>query len=202
MQAGTKPRLEKIHHRILGLDRFELLELRRDDGLIQTFHAREVSTARPVQVHILMSAMAPENVQLLERLEHLPPPERRRLIDRGQTEGKPYVVTDRLAGFASLREWVDVKVGVKPKPAPARSNTPADHQLLDLQFHQLFDTEPTAAFVVRQEVRQVARPERVPNPVPAPETIKENPFLWMALGVVAALIFLILIVAVFAFRTR
>lgn len=102
-------------------DRFELLELRRDDG-IQTFHAREVSTARPVQVHFL-DANAPETLALLSRL---PDAERRRVIDRGVSDGRPYIVTDRLAGFASVREWLDSKA-ISPS--------------LDQQFFQLFDSD-------------------------------------------------------------
>jgi hypothetical protein len=108
----------------VALDRFELLELRRDDG-IQTFHAREVSTARPVQVHFLAGASVPESLALLSRINQLPAAERRRVIDRGVSQGMPYVVTDRLAGFASLREWLDSKA------APAS---------LDQQFFELFDS--------------------------------------------------------------
>jgi hypothetical protein len=116
----------------LGLyDRFELLELRRDDG-IQTFHAREIATARPVQVHLL-SRKTPENDALLSRLEHLPDAERRRIVDRGETEGVLYVVTDRLAGHPGFREWLTVK-----------SDPAARISALDQQFLELFDTAETA----------------------------------------------------------
>ncbi len=116
----------------MGLyDRFELLELRRDDG-IQTFHAREIATARPVQVHLL-TRKSPENEALLLRLEHLPDAERRRIIDRGETEGVLYVVTDRLAGHPGFREWLTVK------------SDPAERiSALDQQFLELFDTAETA----------------------------------------------------------
>jgi hypothetical protein len=116
----------------LGLyDRFELLELRRDDG-IQTFHAREIATARPVQVHLL-SRKTPENDALLSRLEHLPDAERRRIVDRGETEGVVYVVTDRLAGHPGFREWL-----------MAKSDPAARISALDQQFLELFDTAETA----------------------------------------------------------
>jgi hypothetical protein len=116
----------------LGLyDRFELLELRRDDG-IQTFHAREIATARPVQVHLL-SRKTSENEALLSRLEHLPDSERRRIVDRGETEGLLYVVTDRLAGHPGFREWLTVK-----------SDPAARISVLDRQFLELFDTAETA----------------------------------------------------------
>src|SRR5579863_1753598 len=109
----------------VALDRFELLELRRDDG-VQTFHAREISTARPVQVHLFANGSVQDHLALLARINHLPDSERRRVIDRGVSQGKPYLVTDRLAGFASLREWLD-----------ANSAPPAS---VDQQFYALFES--------------------------------------------------------------
>jgi hypothetical protein len=108
----------------VSLDQFELLELRRDDG-IQTFYAREVATARPVQVH-LFAIGAADSLALLSRIHQLPDAERRRVIDRGVAAGRPYLVTDRLAGFASVREWLNAKA------APVS---------LDQQFLELFGPE-------------------------------------------------------------
>jgi len=113
-------------------DRFELLELRRDDG-IQTYHAREIATARPVQVHLLVLGNSEENEALLARLEHLPNEEWRRIIDRGESDGMPYVVTDRLAGFPGFREWVTLK-----------SDPVARISALDQQFRELFENAETA----------------------------------------------------------
>ncbi len=159
----------------MALDRFELLELRRDDG-VQTFHAREIATARPVQVHLFPNGDA----SLLSRLDRLPAAERLRVLDRGVSEGKSYVVTDRLAGFASFREWVDAKA------APS----------LDQQFFQLFDP-PTPE----------PEPAPLPQPVLEPVKVKRDslPFaakavLAVVLGVAAALAFLALVIAVFAFH--
>jgi hypothetical protein len=113
---------------ILALyERYELLELRRDDG-IQTFHARDIETARPVQFHLVAKDESGENVALLARLEYLPEAERRRVIERGEYQGMPYVITDRLAGYPGFREWLMVKT-----EAPERNSK------LDEQFHQLFD---------------------------------------------------------------
>ena len=152
----------------MALDQFELLELRRDDG-IQTFHAREIATARPVQVHLLTNGSVPENLALVSRINRLPEAERRRVIDRGVFQGRPYVVTDRLAGFASLREWLDSK-------SLATS--------LDQQFYDLFDPE-----------------------VPAPKTDEPGgkkgiPVGAMALGIMVAILFLGVVIAVFAFLPR
>lgn len=120
----------------MGFERFELLELRRDDG-IQTFHAREVSTARPVQVHLLVDGRTPENAELLSRLDYLPENERRRIVDLGESDGRPYVVTDRLAGFASFREWVEAKTTKRPAATQGIS--------LDQQFFALFEPDEPAA---------------------------------------------------------
>jgi len=108
----------------VSLDRFELLELRGDDG-IQTYHAREVATARPVQVHLFAQGQTRDALALLGRLAYLPDAERRRVIDRGAHQGVPFLVTERLTGFASLREWIE------------RNAAPS----LDEQFAQLFEDE-------------------------------------------------------------
>jgi len=160
----------------VALDRFELLELRRDDG-VQTFHAREISTARPVQVHLFANGSVQDHLALLSRIDHLPDSERRRVIDRGVSEGKPYLVTDRLAGFASLREWLD-----------ANSAAPTS---VDQQFYALFDS-PTPQFHLRPE-----RPEPDDD---AHFTAK--PLGAMALGIAAALVFLAVVIALIAFRPR
>jgi hypothetical protein len=95
-------------------DRFELLGLHRDDG-IKTFQAREVPTGRLVQVHLFVHADAPESVALLKKLDLLPEEERQRIVDRGENQGTPYVVTDRLMDQAGFREWLVAKT---KKPAP------------------------------------------------------------------------------------
>jgi len=92
------------------------------------------------------------------------------VIDRGVSKGRPYIVTDRLAGFASFREWLESKT-------PAAS--------LDQQFHDLFEPE-----VLEPE----SEAPRDPN--------KSIPLGAMALGVMVALLFLSLVIAVFAFRPR
>ncbi len=111
----------------MSIDRFELLELRRDDG-VQTYHARDVATKRPVQVHLFANGNTRESLALLAKVAFLPEAERRRVIDRGMSGGRPYVVTDRLAGFASLREWLELKTS----------------PTIDQQFFQLFEESAPA----------------------------------------------------------
>ncbi|MGH9558434.1 MAG: hypothetical protein ACRD30_04275 [Bryobacteraceae bacterium] len=150
----------------MGLERFELLELRRDDG-IQTFHAREVATARPVQVHVFPPSMGPEYMNLLKEIDRLPDTERRRVIERGEHRDVRYIVTDRLAGYSGIREWLAVK--------------PAVHAALDEQFSKLFKDDPEKTSAL---------------PVAAKSA------LGVLLGFAAALIFLALLIAAFAFRPR
>jgi hypothetical protein len=116
---------------MVSLDRFELLELRRQGG-IQTYHAREIATARPVQVHFFTEGNTPDTDTLLGMLHRLPEAERRRVLDRGESQGLPYVVTDRLAGYADFREWLTTNAA--SAPAPARRLT------VDEQFFALFDS--------------------------------------------------------------
>ena len=96
-------------------ERFELLDLDRDDG-VKSFAAREIPTGRLVKVHLFVHAAAPIQAALLKAIDRLPDSERARIIDRGKHEGTPYVVTDRLAEYAGLSEWVQAVVKPK-KPA-------------------------------------------------------------------------------------
>ena len=90
----------------MGLhDRFELLDLDRDDG-VQSYTAREIATGMPVKVHLFPKPKAPLQAALLEALDQLPETERTRILERGTNDGRPYVVTDRLAPHAGLTEWL------------------------------------------------------------------------------------------------
>ncbi|MGA3189769.1 MAG: hypothetical protein ABSF22_21900 [Bryobacteraceae bacterium] len=108
-------------------DRFELLSLKRDEG-VRTFEAREIASGRPVLVHLFADSTSPLNRVMLAKLDALPVNERSRIIDRGDHEGGVYVVTDRLAEYAGLREWLAQK--------PAKAS-------VDDQLAHLFDTAPT-----------------------------------------------------------
>jgi hypothetical protein len=198
-------------------DRYELLELRRDDG-IQTFHAREVATARPVQFHLFAQDESRENLALLSRLDHLPDAERRRVIERGEYQGRPYVITDRLAGYPGFREWLTVRSSLpvrdssldeqflqlfdSPGVDHARAAAPAairpDTQELDRQFFQLF--HPHADLEVETLWLTAIGPAAT-EPQPArPVRSAARSLLGIVLGIVAAILVLGLLVAVVAFR--
>jgi hypothetical protein len=209
----------------VSLDRFELLELRRE-GSVQTYHAREISTARPVQVHLFIGGNGGENARLLELIGQLPESERRRVLDRGESQGFPYIVTDRLAGYVDFREWVTTNS--KLSAASASSRTPS----IDQQFFNLFDSAPqsfpvpaavTASppefFVATQPVvTQPMIPGPAYRPVDEPSLLGASieieavqprrgffptaakSLLWLVLGVFAALAFLAGLAAFLAFR--
>jgi hypothetical protein len=123
-------------------DRFQLFDLRRDEGA-RTFEAREIATGRPVLVHLFSDRTSPLNRVLLARLDALPEKEHSRVLDRGEHEGGVYVVTDRLAEYAGLREWLAQK---DQRPKNQDSGTDwrkrAVKPSIDDQLAHLFDTAP------------------------------------------------------------
>jgi hypothetical protein len=86
--------------------KYELLELLRGDR-VRVFSGREIATGRAVQVHLFTSGKTPETAALLERALQTPPGYRGVLLDIGEHEGTPYVVTVLPAGFETLDAWLD-----------------------------------------------------------------------------------------------
>ncbi|HTB15510.1 MAG TPA: hypothetical protein VK752_28260 [Bryobacteraceae bacterium] len=100
-------------------ERFQLLDLKRDEGA-RTYEAREIATGRPVFVHLFANTTSPLNRAMLAKLDTLPEEERHRILDRGEHEGGIYLVTDRLAEYQGLREWLKAHHEEHPKPLDAR----------------------------------------------------------------------------------
>lgn len=175
-------------------ERYELLDLNRDDG-VKTFEAREIATGRPVKVHLFVRPSAPLQAALLKAIEHLSESDRERIVERGKHEGTPYVVTDRLADYPGLSEWVQAashknkskaakpvletagawKVQPDPAPAPSAPQTPPPapaalpkESVLNQQFVELFTTaeRPVVADSLVQSAPrpQSAAPVRPPEP--------------------------------------
>ncbi len=99
-------------------ERYELLDLNRDLG-VKTFEAREIATGRPVKVHLFEHRSAPLQAALLKAIDNLSAEERQHIIERGKHERTPYIVTDRLTGYAGLSEWVQA---VTHSTKPAKSS--------------------------------------------------------------------------------
>ena len=104
-------------------DRFELLELLRDDG-VKTFRATENSTGRVVEAHLFVNPHAPLSVALRGRLKQLPEAQRAQILAEGNHEGTPYVVTLPIVGYPGFREWVSAKRPPAAPAAPAASPAP------------------------------------------------------------------------------
>jgi hypothetical protein len=126
-------------------DRFQLLDLKRDEGA-RTFEAREIATGRPVLVHLFADRTAPLNRALLANFETLPEEERKRVIDRGEHEGGLYFVTDRLADYPGLREWLKAKNDERKKALNMAGawevKRMAPNPAVDSQLANLFQTAP------------------------------------------------------------
>ena len=101
-------------------DKYELLTLRGGDKEI-ALPGREISSARPVLLHLLAGGYAPENQELLRVLGNLSADQRGHVLETGDHDGIPYVVTDTLPDNLSLRSWVAAAVVAQPpqssKPA-------------------------------------------------------------------------------------
>src|SRR5258708_38566929 len=85
---------------------YDLTDLVRDDDGIKTFSGREIATGRPVQVHLFTRGQSLEMQALLKKVAELPPAGRALVIDRGEHESTPYVVTAILMGHSGFREWL------------------------------------------------------------------------------------------------
>jgi hypothetical protein len=150
--------------------RFELLDLVRDDG-IMSFRAIETATGRPVLVHLFVNALAPSNVALLAKADRLPAGQLGRIVDRGQHNGAPYLVTDRLPEHPGLREWLEAagSGAAESKPLSAAAAAGAKDSLDD-QFASLFETAELPAEVKEQPqrtARRDAETEEIPGRAPA-----------------------------------
>ena len=167
-------------------ERYELLDLNRDDG-VKTFEAREIATGRPVKVHLFVRPAAPLQAALLKAIDHLSESDRKRIVERGKHEGTPYVVTDRLPDYPGLSEWVQAASKSKtakpaletagawkvqpvpppPAPAPAPAAVPQE-SVLNQQFVELFTTaeRPVVADSLLQSPQrpQSVAPVRPPEP--------------------------------------
>ncbi|MBS1857225.1 MAG: hypothetical protein JST11_17790, partial [Acidobacteria bacterium] len=68
----------------------------------------EISSGRPVTIHLLAGGYSLENLALFQKITELPQEYRVCFLDSGEYRGIPYVVTDVLTGKTPLREWMGV----------------------------------------------------------------------------------------------
>jgi len=157
-------------------EKYELLDLIAENET-RTFLARERASVRMVMVHLLLPG--PDRISLLElvlRTRLIPTsPGRLQILDLGEHEGNPYVVTEIIPGFTTLRNWLEAELAYArtPRPAapsspPASEATPAVPRRDPGEFTQLFQ-------VVMSGISDPGSARRQPAAPPPPEAPKTAP---------------------------
>jgi hypothetical protein len=163
-------------------NKYELGEVVAHDSESKTFRARALAGGREVFVHILFGVpSAPGRDTLLNLLLQRavdPSPEKRaQIIEVSDHKGMPYAVTQPLASFTGVRNWLEghwpaqpAPVEPAPPPPPPAKPTPAA-PAHDDEFMKLFGgaaQEPPAA----PKPAPVAPPP--PPPSPASQTADDE----------------------------
>jgi hypothetical protein len=87
-------------------DKYELLAIRNGDREI-AMAGREILSGRPLVVHLLGDPQGADVRRLLDQLNSLTTEERQQVLEIGDHEGIPYVVTAVLPGKLGIRSWID-----------------------------------------------------------------------------------------------
>ncbi len=107
------------------VEKYELLDLIAENET-RTYLARERASVRMVMVHQLLPG--PNRISLLElvlRTRMIPSsPGRLQILELGEHGGIPYVVTEIIPGFQTLRQWLQEELAVAAK-APGPGVPPA-----------------------------------------------------------------------------
>ena len=97
---------------------YQLVDLVEDENA-KTFVAKEIATNRTVSVFLFVGDQARRHAELLERLRVADRRQFPELIEIGNNQGTPYVVTQPLSGFSELKKRaLQLK---SPAEAPATS---------------------------------------------------------------------------------
>ncbi len=162
--------------------RYELLELKTDDG-VKTFLAKQISTGRPVLAHLFPNPGSPDQRSVLMLVDSLSENERKRVFERGETDGTPFVITDRLMDHPNLRAWLTASASYRPEAVSAPAAQPPvvkdpgtppkaaesiSTKRLDDEFAALFDTPaPKPPVAMPPTLANIPIPQFAP-PTPAP----------------------------------
>jgi hypothetical protein len=144
-------------------DKYELLAIRGGDLEI-ALPGREISSARPVLVHLLAGGYAPENQELLRAVGNLSADQRKHVLDTGDHDGIPYVVTDTLPDNLLLRSWVAAAIVEQPRQSREPSAQAGTPYAEPGEFTRLFQgaekpPAPTRAAAPAKLADAPARPE-------------------------------------------
>jgi hypothetical protein len=123
----------------------------------------DVSSGRPVTVHLLLGRESVETGELLRNVSGLSPERRQQVLDEGNYEGIPYVVTYPLPGNASLRAWVSTPDVQRPTQVlrPAGYKTPEPGEFTRLFQARSFEPLPEADVETTSPVSAPAPSEAV-----------------------------------------
>src|SRR5438876_1134476 len=102
-------------------ERYELLGI-VNEGPVKTFSARQIQSGQPVAVHLLIAYTDPQN--LMQKVRALPDPARCDVIEFGDHEGTPYVVTTEWRRMVTFPEWVHAVSMSSGAPAAAAAPPP------------------------------------------------------------------------------
>jgi hypothetical protein len=95
-------------------DKYEILAELRNDG-IRTVVAREKASGQAVEAHLFLSGRTPENNVLLDKIQQLPSEHRQFVLEVGDHEGTPYVVSHLLPDRRGFREWLSRRAPRSPR---------------------------------------------------------------------------------------
>jgi len=125
----------------------------------------DVSSGRPVTVHLLLGRESVETVELLRNISSLSPERRQQVLDEGNYEGIPYVVTYPLPGNASLRAWVSTPEVQRPTQVlrPAGYKTPEPGEFTRLFQARSFEPLPQGGMKEPSPVSPPAPSEAAPK---------------------------------------
>ena len=135
-------------------------------AITKSLTGTDVSSGRPVTVHLLLEAESPETVELLRNISGLSSDRRQQVLDEGNFQGIPYVVTYPLPGNASLRAWISAPEAQRSTQVlrPAGYKTPEPGE-----FTRLFQAR---AFEPLLQPHAPASTSSVP-PNPPPESAQK-----------------------------
>jgi hypothetical protein len=121
----------------------------------------QISSGRPVTIHLLAGGHSAENEALLGEIEGLPPQYRVCFLEIGDHNGVPYVVTDGLAGNPPFRSWFASLKALLRTPEPAEPQ--------DLRKARAWKIPALASSETRDESPGVPKPGHL-----APEVVREE----------------------------
>ena len=111
-------------------DKYEMVNLIVDPEIMRLV-SREVGSQRPVVIHLMLRGYTDENKQLLNKLSRAGPEFRRHIVETGEYEHVPCVITEYFS--ESLREWLST---IPNESGSENDNAAAKH---DDDFKLIFE---------------------------------------------------------------